>query len=496
MNSSSYAGRTYLGWFEKICSIPHESRNEQQLSDFLVEFAKERRLDVTQDEKGNIIIRKSGTSGMEHAPAVILQGHMDMVCVKDEGLDFDFARDPLRLVTDGDSLHAEGTSLGADNGIALAYILALLDSDDIPHPPLEAVVTVDEEVGMGGATAFDASQLTASLFINMDSEDEGVFCVSCAGGRRSRLCIPAETEDVPVSDLGEKSRFRRITVTGLAGGHSGLEIIKERGNSNKLLARVLDDLMQKYPCRIASLYGGTAANAIPKESSAVVLICADDSALRHELDLWAETFRHELRGADGAGLAVTLEETEAADRVLTKRCAASVISAALLIPTGIASMDMNITTQRLVESSNNFAMIRMENGEIVFHCQTRSSVASKKEALCRQIEVLAAMIGASVEHSGDYPAWEYNPASRLRPLFEQTYRDLFRKDARVEGIHAGLECGLFAEKFKKLGRSMDFLSFGPTVSGAHTTKESLSLSSAENTWKLLTEVLRRIGETA
>ena len=184
------------------------------------------------------------------------------------------------------------------------------------------------------------------------------------------------------------------------------------------------------------------------------------------------------------------------DKVLTKACAAKVIAAALLIPTGIASMDMNISSQRLVESSNNFAMIRMENNEVVFHCQTRSAVASKKEALCRQIDVLASMIGATVEHSGDYPAWEYNPNSRLQPLFEQTYRDLFHKDARVEGIHAGLECGLFAEKFRKLGRNVDFLYFGPTVSGAHTTRECLSLSSAENTWKLLIEVLRRIGEKA
>lgn len=496
MNSESCSRKTYLGWFEKICSIPHESRNEQALSNFLVEFAKERHLDVSQDEKGNILIRKPGTRGMEQAPTVILQGHMDMVCVKDEGLDFDFARDPLRLVTDGDRLHADGTSLGADNGIALAYILALLDSDDIPHPPLEAVVTVDEEVGMGGATAFDASQLTASLFINMDSEDEGVFCVSCAGGRRSRMHIPAETEDAAPLAAGGNGRFYIITVTGLAGGHSGLEIIKERGNSNKLLARVLDDLTRKFSCRIVSLNGGTAANAIPKESSAVVLTTAEEKKLRAELDSWTEIFRHELRGADGTGLVITLADAEAAGKVLTERCAANVISAALLIPTGIASMDMNITSQRLVESSNNFAMIHMEEGEIVFHCQTRSSVASKKEALCRQIDVLAAMIGATVEHSGDYPAWEYNPNSRLQPLFESAYRDLFHRDARVEGIHAGLECGLFAEKFKNLGRSMDFLSFGPTVSGAHTTRESLSLSSAENTWKLLTEVLRRIGETA
>ena len=496
MNNVHNSDKPYLGWFAKICSIPHESKHERQLSDFLVSFAEERHLDVVQDDAGNILIRKPGTHGMEKAPVVILQGHMDMVCVKDKGLDFDFARDPLKLVFDGDELHADGTSLGADNGVAVAYALALLDSRDIPHPPLEVVITVDEEAGMGGATVFDASLLTASLFINMDSEEEGVFCVSCAGGRRSRMHIPAEFEDMSAVPGSSNFHLRRITVGGLMGGHSGLEIHKERGNSNKLLARVLDDLMQKFPCRLVSIHGGTAANAIPKESSAVVFIDVEEDTLRRELAAWTDTFRHELRGADGAGLTITLGEAENTGKVMTEESAHRILSAALLIPTGIASMDMTITTQRLVESSNNFAMMIMEENGVAFHCQTRSSSASRKDALCRQIDVLGTMVGARVEHSGDYPAWEYNPESRLQPLFEKTYLDLFHKEARVEGIHAGLECGLFAEKFKHLGQTMDFLSFGPEVTGAHSTKETLSLSSAERTWHLLLEVLRRIGEQA
>ena len=494
MNSESCLEKPYLRWFSIICSIPHESRNERRISDFLVSFAKERGLFVAQDAVGNILIRKPGTLGMEKAPTVILQGHMDMVCVKEEGMVFDFAETPLNIIIDGDSLHADGTSLGADNGIAVAYALALLDADDIPHPPLEAVFTVDEEVGMGGATAFDASQLTGSLFINMDSEEEGVFCVSCAGGRRSRMSIPVTFEKTDA--LQEEGPYccRRITVSGLAGGHSGLEIIKERGNSNKLLARILDDLMRTFPCRLAAIRGGTAANAIPRESSAELLIRASDEELQKMLDGWAATFRHELRGADGAGLTVTLSKAEMPACVFSTESANRVLSAALLIPNGIASMDMTITTQRLVESSNNFAMICMEEEHVVFHCQTRSSSASRKEALCRQIDILGAMTGAVVEHSGDYPAWEYNPDSRLQPVFESAYRDLFHKDARVEGIHAGLECGLFAEKFKTIGHAVDFLSFGPDVVGAHTTKETLSLSSAERSWCLLREVLRRIGE--
>lgn len=493
VNKAFSPDKAYLQWFSTICSIPHESGNEHRLSDFLVSFAHERGLSVVQDKAGNIVIRKPGTSGMEQAPAVVLQGHMDMVCVKNDDCDINFATDPLRLMTDGDRLYAEGTSLGADNGIALAYILALLDSRDIPHPPLEAVVTVDEEVGMGGATVFDASLLTASLFINMDSEEEGVFCVSCAGGRRSQMHIPVATEPADQLPDHEHLVFRRITAGGLAGGHSGLEIIKERGNSNKLLARVLDDIVRRYPCSIASIHGGIAANAIPKESWAVVAVRADDKELTALLDQWEKIFRHELRGSDGAGFTLTMSEAEATDRVLTGESAERVLSAALLVPDGISSMDMTLTTQRLVETSNNFAMIRMQEGEVVFHCQTRSSSGSRKDALCRQIELLGQLTGAKVEHSGDYPAWEYNPNSRLQPLFESAYRDLFGKDARVEGIHAGLECGLFAEKFKNLGRDMDFLSFGPEVTGAHSTSESLSLSSAERTWNLLLEVLGRIG---
>ena len=484
--------KAYLQWFATICNIPHESGNERRLSDFLVDFARERGLSVVQDNIGNIVIRKAGTVGMEKAPAVILQGHMDMVCVKNEDCDINFATDPLKLVADGDRLYADGTSLGADNGIALAYSLALLDSSDIPHPPLEVVVTVDEEVGMGGASAFDASLLSASLFINMDSEEEGVFCVSCAGGRRSQMHIPTETQKTTSLSDKEKLSFRRVTVSGLVGGHSGLEIIKERGNSNKLLARVLDALLKKFSCHIVSLHGGIAANAIPKESTAVIAICADDRDIAGELKHWEKIFRHELRGSDGAGLTLSLSEAEQSETVLTPDSSSRVLSAALLIPDGIASMDLTITSQRLVESSNNFAMIRMGDGEIVFHCQTRSSSSSRKEALCRQIEILGTLTGARVDHYGDYPAWEYNPDSRLQPLFEKAYRDLFQKNARVEGIHAGLECGLFAEKFRKLGHPMDFLSFGPEVTGAHSTRESLSLSSAERTWNLLLEVLRRI----
>lgn len=494
MSSVFSPSTEYLKWFAKLSRIPRESGHERQLSDFLVSFAKKRGLDVMQDELGNILIKKPGSRGMENKPAVILQGHMDMVCVKDEGLNFDFAKEAIHLVSEGDSLHAQGTTLGADNGIALAYMLAVLDSCYIQHPPLEAVVTVQEETGMAGAHAFDVSQLTAPSFINMDSEDEGVFCVSCAGGRTSQMHIPAAVCAVHTLENHNAYAFKSIAVSGLAGGHSGIEIIKERGNSNKLLARLLYGIKQKFPCRLVSISGGTAANAIPKESSAVVLIKAADKELSQELDSWAYIFRHELRGADGAGLTITLKEAPASPVMLSAQTEDNVLAASLLMPDGILSMDKNIS--RLVESSNNFAMIRTEEGEITLHCLTRSSVSSKKEAICRQIAVLGSMAGGRVEYSGDYPAWEYNPGSCLQAVFCQAYEDLFHKKARVEGIHAGLECGLFAEKFKKLGHNIDFIALGPSITDAHSAKEALSLSSAENVWKLLLDVLRRLGSAA
>jgi len=493
MNMEQTSHKAYLSWFSELSRIPRGSYHEQQASDFLMTFARERGLDAKQDSAGNVLIRKPGTPGMENAPAVILQGHLDMVCAKEEGLKFDFSHDPIKILTDGDRMYADGTTLGADNGIAISYILALLDAKDIPHPPLEAVLTVQEEVGMGGASAFDVSQLTASSFINIDSGDEGIFCVSCAGGRRSLLHIPAET--VPVRSLPDQHGFffRRITLGGLPGGHSGLDIILERGNSNKLLARVLDGLSRSFEFHLVSIHGGSATNIIPMESSVTVFIRADDEALRKELDNWAAMFRHELRSADGEGLFITLDEAEADADVLTRECAERIIRSALLMPDGIISMDMNIADRNLVESSSNFALIRMENKEVIFHSQTRSSVTSKKEAIYHQIEAIGKLAGAETEYLGDYPAWEYNPDSQLQKLFKQTYNDLYGREARLEGIHAGLECGLFAEKFRTLGRNVDFIAFGPNITGAHSTKESLSLSSAENTWQLLKEVLNRLG---
>ncbi|MDR3073965.1 MAG: aminoacyl-histidine dipeptidase [Deltaproteobacteria bacterium] len=480
-------------WFAAIANIPRGSHNEQGISDFLVRFAQERGLAVSRDSLHNVCIKKPGSGGMEQAKPVILQGHMDMVCVKEEGRDFDFAKDPIQMRVNGDSVTAEGTTLGADNGIALAYILALLDARDIPHPPLEAVITTEEEVGMAGAAGFDAGQLTGAYFINLDSEEEGVFCVSCAGGRRSRVKLPLERTALASLPDQTALRFYSLAVSGLMGGHSGQEIHKQRGNAIRLLGRVLDGLARAFPLHVASLSGGTAANVIPSESAAVFCTGVGEDGLRQKLEEFAALFRNELKAADGRSLALTLTKAPPADAVFSTDTLRKALAILLLMPDGVFSMDLNITTQVLVESSSNLGVLTTDDTELVFSSLTRSSVRSRKELLYDRICAIAALTGASVESSGDYPAWEFNPDSPLRDVFLQAYKTLFAKEAKVEGIHAGLECGLFFEKLQTAGRKVDFIAFGPTITGAHTPKEAVSRRSVENTWRLLKEALRLLG---
>ncbi len=480
-------------WFARIAAIPHESRNEKQLSDFLVRFAQERGLPVTQDARHNVCIKKPGTKGMEGRAPVILQGHMDMVCVKEDGRDFDFAADPLRLLADGDRLRADGTTLGADNGIAIAYMLALLDSRNIAHPPLEAVMTTEEEVGMGGAAHFDVAQLAGSSFVNLDSEEEGAFCVSCSGGRKIAVTLPAER--IPVASIPGHGgySFLSLALDGLAGGHSGLEIHRQRGNANRLIGRVLARLAEKYDLHLASVSGGSAFNVIPSRAGAVVCIGAAGATVQRELDALRALFANELKAADGTGLRLAATETARTDAVYSRETLRKFLAAATLLPDGVQAMDLNIATQKLVESSCNFAVITSNDAEIAFSCMPRSSLGSKKELLAVQIEAVAELVGATAGNAGDYPAWEYAAHSPLRDVFRRAHRTVFGRDARIEGVHAGLECGIFAEKFKALGRPMDFIALGPAITGAHSPRETLSVSSAARTWKLLQEGLRLLG---
>lgn len=490
MTIDEIAPRECFRWFTEIAKIPHCSHDEKRISDFLVTFAQERGLEHVQDAVGNVLIKKAADKGMETAPTVILQAHMDMVCVKRDGLEHDFSCDPLTLRLDGDLLTADGTTLGADNGIGIAMILALLDAKNIPHPALEAVITIEEEVGMKGASSFDASQLSGTFFINADSEGEGVFTISCAGGRNTTVRLPVMT--TPTNATQGIGGCYIVSVSGLSGGHSGLEIDKQRGNAIRIMGRVLDALSGKFACTLASISGGSAANVIPSSCSATVSIDAEQESLQAELDRLRAMLAHELAAADGADLAITTVKADTPSSLFTEETTAKVLAALLLLPDGVTAMDLGITSQRLVESSSNIGVVATENGAVVFSCLSRSSVNSKKELLYRQICTVARLIGAETTYSGDYPAWEMNPHSRLIPIFQKAFTSLYGKETKVESMHAGLECGLFYEKFNNLGRKVDFISFGPNITGAHTVNEAVSVSSVANTWALLQEVLRHI----
>ena len=495
MNVESLEPKECFTWFAELAKIPRGSHNEKGVSDFLVAFAQKRGLDVNQDKLCNVCIKKPGTKGYEKAPAVILQGHMDMVCVKEQGLDFDFLKDPINLVVRGDTLSADRTTLGADNGIALAFILAILDSADVPHPPLEAVITVAEEVGMSGAAGFDVSQLAGTGFINIDSEEEGIFCVSCAGGRRSKVALPVEEIATAAIDGHARHAFFSIALSGLAGGHSGMQIDKQRGNAIRLMGRTLDLLAEKHGLYLAGIRGGSATNVIPAECEATVFIKGDQDAVKADLDAICAMFRNELKASDGEGLKISFAPATKTDVVWSGETLRKVVIAASLIPDGFQSMDLNITDQKLVECSSNLGVIETTDEGVVFSSLTRSSVGSKKEFVYRQIAMVGEVVGAEVSYFGDYPAWEFNPDSRLREVFLDAYKALYTKDAKVEGIHAGLECGIFYEKFREQGRDMDFIAFGPDISGAHTVKEAVSISSVARTWELFKEVLKGLGTT-
>ncbi|MBE5956972.1 MAG: aminoacyl-histidine dipeptidase [Lachnospiraceae bacterium] len=467
-------------YFEEICKIPHGSYNTKQLSDYLVNFAKERGLTSYQDEANNVIIIKEGTTGYESAPAVILQGHIDMVCQKAPDSTHDFLTDGLDLDIDGDLVLAKGTTLGGDNGIAVAYCLALLDSDDIPHPKLEVLLTSDEEVGLLGAVAADLSMLESKMLINLDSEEEGEFLTSCAGGGRANMFLP-------VDRVEKEGIAYEVAIEDLTGGHSGIEITKERGNANKLMGRLLMEARKEAEFYLAELEGGQADNAIPRSCSAVVLVDeADQVAFENAVAKMGVIFKNEQKTADPDLNVVCTnlgyKELETIDR--------SSLTQALMVlnmlPNGIQAWSVEL--EDLVETSLNLGVMKLDRDELRLSSSVRSSVGSKKAYLFNQLKMLIEYAGGTMKIHGEYPAWEYKAESHIRNVFVDTYREITGKEPEIKAIHAGLECGIFCDKIE----GIDCISLGPNMSGVHTTEERLSISSTERTWKLLVEVLKRL----
>ncbi len=466
-----------FAFFEEICGIPHTSFHEKALSDYCVNFAKKRGLYWKQDDMGNVIIIKDATAGYEKAPAMMIQGHLDMVGDKAADCPLNLEKDGLILKIEGDYLTADGTTLGGDDGIAVAYALAILDADDIPHPRLEAVFTVGEEVGLLGAAAIDLSCCQAKRLLNIDSEAEGVLTVGCAGGKRS-------TSTIPVIRENKSGLVYDIAFTNLLGGHSGMDIHKGRANSNILMGRFLLYLKNRVPFALASLSGGVKENVIPNSSRATILLAPEDkdAFLKITNDFQA-IVSTEYAAADPDIKLVCKKADSTCEKTVTEASLCKILTALNTTPNGVQSMSMDLPG--LVETSLNVGVMELTENEFVFKASIRSSVVSAKEYIYDKIAVLTESLGGNISYAGDYPAWAYSRDSKLRDLCIDIFEKQYQKKPVVEIIHAGLECGILSSKIEGL----DCISFGPDLLDIHTFNERMSISSVQRVWEYLKAIL-------
>ena len=465
-------------YFEELCKIPHGSGNTKQISDYLVSFAKEHGLEYVQDEMNNVVIYKPATEGYEDAPAVILQGHMDMVCEKRPDVDHDFTKDPLNISVKDGYVTANGTTLGGDDGIAVAYGLALLESTELAHPALEVLITVDEEIGLLGAEGFDCSTLKGKRLINLDSEAEGSLWISCAGGLSGISTIPVQR----VEAEGQKAA---VKITGLMGGHSGAEIDKKRANANVLMGRFLYTLQKEAAYEIISLAGGQKDNAITREADAELLV-EDVNAVKACAEKVQKGFREEYAGTD-EGITIEITDLGASSaRVLHPTSREKVLFFLMEVPFGIQKMSGSI--DGLVETSTNIGIVKLGEDEFLGSSSVRSSVEAAGAALSDKICYLTEFLGGDYTVQGAYPAWEYRKDSPLRDQMVEVYEEMYGEKPNVVAIHAGLECGLFYKKIEGL----DCVSLGPNMKDIHTSEEVLDIASTERVWKYLVKVLESL----
>ena len=463
-------------FFEQMCAIPHGSYNTKAVSDWCVAFAKERGLEHYQDEMNNVILIKEASAGYEEAQPVILQGHLDMVCEEAPGCEKDMAREGLDLAVEGDYIYAEGTTLGGDDGIAVAMALAALDDESLPHPRLEVILTTEEEVGMDGAMALDVSPIRGRKLLNLDSEVEGVFTVSCAGGSMAACGLP-----VARAPFG--GDILRVRVAGLTGGHSGAEIHKGRANANMLLGRLLRAMAAETELRLVSADGGLKDNAIPVAAEAVVA-AEDGRKAKAAAERMAACFQTEYRRSDPM-LTVTAEEAAAAWQPMDASSTERTVRLLACAPNGVQTMSQDI--HGLVQTSLNLGILKTGENAVTASFCIRSSVDSEKEMLKDRLACLLAQLGGGVSFSGEYPGWAYRPDSPLRELMTEVYREQYGREPKVEAIHAGLECGLLAGKLPGL----DCVSIGPDLLEIHTPREKMSISSVQRVWAFVREVLKR-----
>ena len=477
MNLNDLQPKEVFRYFYEICRIPHGSYNIDAISDYLVAFAKERNLEVRQDELKNVIIRKPATEGYEKEETLILQGHMDMVAVKDAEADIDLDKEPLRLNFKDGYLYAEGTSLGGDDGIAVAYALAILASDSIPHPALEVVFTVNEEVGMDGAIGIDMSDLKGTRLLNIDSEEEGVLLTSCAGGMRVHGVLP-------VTRIPLDGECVEITLSGLKGGHSGAEIHHGRANANHTMGRILSELAKKVSFNIVSISGGEKDNAIPLYAEATLAVKNPDMDLiKAELETVEAALNKEYAGKE-ENILITLCNRECESAEMTDAASTARICEYLCaVPDGVIAMSG--LNPGFVETSLNLGVLKLTKAGLEADYALRSSIEQSKFFLRDRVDMITRAFGGICEFSGDYPGWEYKAVSPLRDKMIRVYEECYGSSPEVTAIHAGLECGILLEKKKDL----DCISFGPDIYDIHTTKERMPVDSVKRTWEYLLALL-------
>lgn len=466
--------------FEEICKIPHASYNTGKIAEYLVNFAKEHGLEYTKDDSDNVIIRKKAAPGYEEAEGVILQGHTDMVAAVAEGAQHDFDNDGLKLAIDGDWLYAENTTLGADNGIAVAYALAILEDETLAHPALEVLLTTNEEVGLLGADAVDMSMIKGKYLINMDSETEGILLAGCAGGLNV-------TCKIPVGYVEASGTRYQIKISGLAGGHSGAEIHQPRANANKLMGRLLFTLEESVPFYLAELSGGDRNNIIANHAEALILADSEDEeTMNTVLDALRNAVKNEYAGSD-EDIKITVTKLDAGtEPVLNPVSKGKVIFFLMNQPHGV--IKMSGTVENIVETSTNAAIMSLTPEAFVAIASVRSSIESAKYTTRDQICYLAEFLGGECTQDGEYPAWEFRTSSKLRDIMCNTWKEMYDSEVQVTTIHAGLECGLFTGKKPEL----DCISLGPDMKDIHSPKERLSISSTKRTWEYILEVLKNM----
>ena len=472
-------------YFDEVCQVPRPSKKEEKIRAYLLDFAKKHNLEAKTDEAGNVLIKKAASAGMENLKTVILQSHIDMVCEKNKDTEHNFETDPIQTYIDGEWLRAKGTTLGADNGIGVATELAVLASDDIKHGPIECLFTVDEETGLTGAFALKEGFMNGDILLNLDSEDDGELFIGCAGGANTTAIYPFPTEKAPQGWF-----FFRVSVKGLTGGHSGDDISKNRANANKLLNRFLVQTMQKYGMRLADIEGGNLHNAIPREAHALCAVPMEyKEAVRVDLNIFISEIENEYSATE-PNLSMDLESEAPVEYVMEQKVMERFLLSIYAVHHGVYAMSQDIPG--LVETSSNLASIKVCDGTIKVVTSQRSSILSSRKDMSQMVSAAFILGGATVTTGEGYPGWKPNPSSEILKIAVESYKRLFGVEPKVKAIHAGLECGLFLQKYP----SLDMVSFGPTLRGVHSPDERMLIPTVEKFWNHLLDILAHIPAKA